>query len=62
MTTCMSLKQILLESKMASLDNNDVEVYKMIDKEAGGDAVEKTIIVKLQVQVQKLGLVLLESC
>ena len=36
----MSLKQILLESKMASLDNNDVEVYKMIDKEAGGDAVD----------------------
>ena len=42
----MSLKQILLESKMASLENDDVEVYKMIDKEAGGDAVEKTIIVK----------------
>ena len=42
----MSLKQILLESKMASLDSNNVEVYKMIDKQASSDAVEKTIIVK----------------
>ena len=31
---------------MPTLDESDVEVYKMVNKESNNDSVEKTIIVK----------------